>query len=165
VVNKVEEVCLFCSILFNNLFVSSSFSLYDFLIYRIDKFNTFYLFKIQMHGRKKRGTQITEEELKKKQEQATKIGQMVSDFLAFRKDTSKITDPLEYTAVMVKICPEINTIYNLRREVIENMIGSLPPKDKYNFLLKELKLLLPLMQSNPKSYCLWHHRYIYLISI
>jgi Protein prenyltransferase, alpha subunit len=111
-----------------------------------------------MHGRKKRGIQISEEERIKKNEQAAKIGQMISDFLAFRKDITKITDPLEYTAVMVKICPEINTIYNLRREIIEKTLGTLQPKDRYNFLLKELKLLLPLMQSNPKSYCLWHHR-------
>ncbi len=111
-----------------------------------------------MHNRKKKERHISEDELKKKNEQAAKIGQMISDFLAFRKDTTKITDPLEYTAIMVKICPEINTIYNLRREIIENTMNALQPQDKYNFLLKELKLLLPLMQGNPKSYCLWHHR-------
>jgi hypothetical protein len=111
-----------------------------------------------MHGRKKRVVEISQEELKKKQEQGDKIGNAIAEFLAFRKDLTKVAEPLGYTGVMVNFCPEINTIYNLRREVIQNMIQALTPAEKYNFLLKELKTLLPIMQRNPKSYCLWHHR-------
>jgi hypothetical protein len=99
-----------------------------------------------MHGRKKRVVEISAEELKKKQEQGEKIGNAISEFLAFRKDLSKVQDPLGYTGVMVNFCPEINSIYNLRREVIQNMIQGLSLPERYAFLLKELKTLLPIMK-------------------
>ncbi len=112
------------------------------------------------HGRKKREKVVLPAEKQKEQEELTAaIGKQVQEFLACRQDISKITDPLEYTSIMVKICPEIQTIYNLRKEIIEQKLEGLPLPEKHAFILKELNYLIPLMKQNPKSYCLWHHRY------
>ena len=112
------------------------------------------------HGRKKRDkTPLAPEKLKEQEELTARIGKQIQEFFSYRQDTSKLTDPLEYTSVMVKICPEIQTIYNLRKEIIQKRIEALPLKEKHAFLIKELQGLIPLMKQHPKSYCLWHHRY------
>lgn len=112
------------------------------------------------HGRKKREKVPLSAEKQQEQEQlAAKIGKQVQEFFEFRKDVSKLTDPLEYTSVMVKICPEIQTIYNLRKEIIEKKLEGMTLPEKHAFILNELQSLVPLMKQNPKSYCLWHHRY------
>jgi len=111
------------------------------------------------HGRKKRDkTPLAPEKLKEQEELTARIGKQIQEFFSYRQDTSKLTDPLEYTSVMVKICPEIQTIYNLRKEIIQKRIESLPAKEKHAFLIKELQSLIPMMKQHPKSYCLWHHR-------
>ena len=112
-----------------------------------------------MHARKKRErVPLSEEKQREQDELNDKISKQLQEFFALRKDTSKLTDPLEYTSVMVKICPEIQTIYNLRKEVIQKRLETMNSKEKHKFILKELQSLLPLMKQNPKSYCLWHHR-------
>lgn len=84
-----------------------------------------------MHGRKKRTEPIPEEEIKRKKELADKIGKAIDEFLEFRKDPSKIKDPMEYTAVMVNFCPEIHSIYNLRREIMNEKMEAFSIKEKY----------------------------------
>lgn len=112
-----------------------------------------------MHARKKRDVvPLSEEKLKEQEELNNRIGKQLQEFFSYRKDISKITDPLEYTSVMIKICPEIQTIYNLRKEIIEKRLENISTKEKHGFLLKELMFLIPLMKQNPKSYNLWHHR-------
>ena len=112
------------------------------------------------HGRKKREkVPLPEDKQREKEELTARIGKQIQEFFSYRKDVSKLTDPLEYTSVMVKICPEIQTIYNLRKEIIQQRLESMSSKEKHAFLIKELQSLLPLMKQNPKSYCLWHHRY------
>ncbi len=111
------------------------------------------------HGRKKRDkTPLPAEKIREQEELTARIGKQIQEFFSYRQDTSKLTDPLEYTSVMVKICPEIQTIYNLRKEIIQQRIESLSPKEKHAFICKELMSLVPLMKQHPKSYCLWHHR-------
>ena len=111
-----------------------------------------------MHGRKKRVGPIPEEELKQKKELADKIGNAIKEFLEFRRDPSKVEDPMKYTGVMVNFCPEIHSIYNMRREIMLQKMEKLDLMKQYGFLGEELKLLLPIMKQNPKSYCLWYHR-------
>lgn len=111
------------------------------------------------HGRKKREKVPLSAEKQKEQEELTaKIGQQIQEFFSYRQDVSKLTDALEYTSVMAKICPEIQTIYNLRKEIIQKKLEGMTLPEKHAFLINELQSLIPLMKQNPKSYCLWHHR-------
>lgn len=120
------------------------------------------------HSRKKVPKQEeVQEETAKNKALTEKVGVMLTDLKQMRQDPSKFKDPMQYTAVMLNVCPEIPTILNLRRELILKHFATVDANTQYDLLLDELKLIVPVMMKYPKTYGLWHHRYwiVFLTSL
>jgi len=67
---------------------------------------------------------------------------------------------LAYSELLAKLCPEISTIYNYRRELISNKLNELQAdKEGLTSLLhREFELITGLIKRHPKSYTLWTYR-------
>ena len=59
---------------------------------------------------------------------------------------------------MARLCPELNSIYIYRRQLLQDKVASLPLEEAYALLAQEMKLLGGLLREMPKSYSLWNHR-------
>ena len=105
---------------------------------------------------------LTAEELKQKQETAEKINFHISHFFDARKKTDELSTEtlLEMTLNLAQMSPEIYTIYNVRRELLNKTINSFPAADnkRYEIINKELDLVNFLLKKQPKSYSLFTHR-------
>ena len=111
------------------------------------------------HSRKKISKQEQEQEALKNKALTEKVSVMLTDLKEMRQDLSKFKDPMEYTSVMLNVCPEIPTVLNLRRELLEKLLKETPDADaQYDILFNELQFLMPIMKKYPKTYGLWHHR-------
>ena len=106
--------------------------------------------------------QLTEEEIKQKQETADKINFHISHFLEARKKLDQFSKEtlFEMTLNLAQMSPEIYTIYNVRRELLNKTLVELPEKDpqRYDLIQKELELVNFLLKKQPKSYSLFSHR-------
>ncbi|KAK0096681.1 hypothetical protein PV326_004760 [Microctonus aethiopoides] len=111
-----------------------------------------------MHGRIKVRT-TAEQEAIKKVERAKKVVQYRAAInLVFQKRKDNIYDDemLMVTAEMVLQNPDINTIWNIRREAFEK--NNWTSEEYEERLNKELRLTENCLRENPKSYGVWHHR-------
>ena len=72
---------------------------------------------------------------------------------------NKEYDPknIEYATKMATLSPDFHTIWNYKREIIEDMISKQSPDENYKFLCGELMTIIKQMKENPKSYTLWYH--------
>lgn len=112
-----------------------------------------------IHGQTKSSKTISEEEKKKKEELAGKILAMSEQFLQIRSGKLENANPLEITTLLAQMCPDLYTIYNFRRELINLTLGKIEEsKDKHKLISDEVDLVTALLRKQPKSYCLWHHR-------
>ncbi|CAK58490.1 unnamed protein product (macronuclear) [Paramecium tetraurelia] len=124
-----------------------------------------------MHGQSKSRTEIlSEEEIKQRAEKGQQILDSLDYFFKVRKNqVNQPEDQLAFSELMAKLCPEIATIYNYRREVLQTKfdhLGGLLTESKsidaYKQLVKliqsEFMLIAILLKQHPKSYTLWTHR-------
>ncbi|CAD8137211.1 unnamed protein product [Paramecium octaurelia] len=124
-----------------------------------------------MHGQSKSKTEtLSEEEIKQRAEKGQQILDSLDYFFKVRKNqVNQPEDQLAFSELMAKLCPEIATIYNYRREVLQTKfdhLGGLLKESKsidaYKQLLKliqsEFMLIAILLKQHPKSYTLWTHR-------
>ncbi|XP_063984457.1 geranylgeranyl transferase type-2 subunit alpha isoform X2 [Diachasmimorpha longicaudata] len=111
-----------------------------------------------MHGRVKVRT-TAEQEAIKKVERAKKVGQYKAAInLVIQKRKEKVYDDelLLVSEKMVLQNPDINSVWNIRREAFEHRQWS---QEEYVGRLKaELTLTENCLRENPKSYSVWHHR-------
>ncbi|CAD8047905.1 unnamed protein product [Paramecium primaurelia] len=124
-----------------------------------------------MHGQSKLKAEIlSEEEIKLRAEKGQQILDSLDYFFKVRKNqVNQPEDQLAFSELMAKLCPEIATIYNYRREVLQTKfdhLGGLLSESKnidiYKQLVKliqsEFMLITILLKQHPKSYTLWTHR-------
>ncbi|CAD8141636.1 unnamed protein product [Paramecium pentaurelia] len=124
-----------------------------------------------MHGQSKLKAEIlSEEEIKLRAEKGQQILDSLDYFFKVRKNqVNQPEDQLAFSELMAKLCPEIATIYNYRREVLQTKfdhLGGLLSESKsidiYKQLVKliqsEFMLIAILLKQHPKSYTLWTHR-------
>ncbi|CAD8056452.1 unnamed protein product [Paramecium sonneborni] len=124
-----------------------------------------------MHGQSKsKAETLSEEEIKLRAEKGQQILESLDYFFKVRKNqVNQPEDQLAFSELMAKLCPEIATIYNYRREVLQTKfdhLGTLLSESKsfeaYKQLLKliqsEFMLITILLKQHPKSYTLWTHR-------
>ncbi|CAD8144406.1 unnamed protein product [Paramecium pentaurelia] len=124
-----------------------------------------------MHGQSKlKAETLSEEEIKLRAEKGQQILDSLDYFFKVRKNqVNQPEDQLAFSELMAKLCPEISTIYNYRREVLQTKfdhLGGLLSESKsidvYKQLLKliqsEFMLITILLKQHPKSYTLWTHR-------
>lgn len=62
---------------------------------------------------------------------------------------------LTVTGELLAASPDINTLWNVRRECLLRLQRADPATDAFR---RDLEFTLVGLQSNPKSYCAWHHR-------
>lgn len=65
---------------------------------------------------------------------------------------------MEFTNILMQLCPDITTIFNYRRELIEKIVANQDAAGRAKVLGTDLKLITKIMQGDPKSYTLWSYR-------
>lgn len=111
-----------------------------------------------MHGRLKIYTTAEQEEIKKKEKAAKLAKYKAGIAIIFQKKKDKIWDDelLSVVKQMLSSNPDIYTLWNIRRQVLENNEWS---KDDYKqYLENEMSLTENCLKENPKSYSTWYHR-------
>lgn len=109
------------------------------------------------HGRLK--VRTTEQELAlKRQKQQTRV-------VAYRAAMERIAakralheydkEMLAITGEVLAASPDISTLWNVRRECLLRLREADASTDAFR---RDLEFTLLGLQSNPKSYCAWHHR-------
>ena len=97
--------------------------------------------------------QPTAAELQKRAQQASEIQQALNQFLALRHQPPKNPKSLlEFTALLIAMCPDMPSLYNFRQELIVMLEDPLPQ------LQQDWLLLNKLLKKCPKSYALWNYR-------
>jgi geranylgeranyl transferase type-2 subunit alpha len=79
-------------------------------------------------------------------------------FKVRRNEVPQPEDPLAYSELLAKLCPEISTIYNYRRELIQARLATGEKEDLAALLNREFELNTGLIKRHPKSYTLWSYR-------
>lgn len=112
------------------------------------------------HGRKKtdKPAEKTPEELKKEEELANRITNMLNEFLEIRHGRKEVENPLEFCNIMVQLCPEIYHVYNFRREILLKKFETMSLKDSYKLVGEEIMITMGLLKKRPKCYAIWSHR-------
>ncbi|XP_043275761.1 geranylgeranyl transferase type-2 subunit alpha [Venturia canescens] len=111
-----------------------------------------------MHGRVKVRT-TAEQEALKKIERAKKTAQYkMAMKIIFQKRADKLWDDelLEVTERVVLQNPDINTLWNIRRDAFNK--NDWTQEERTERMKRELTLTENCLRENPKSYGVWHHR-------
>jgi len=125
-----------------------------------------------MHGRVKVKTTAQQDAEKKAQRQEKleayqKAMKFIFDMrksLKVEKSPKMMTKQLKATQGVLLANPDITTLWNIRKEMLEIVISFFEHfapaniQDHDNNLKKELDLTFQCLQTNPKSYGAWHHR-------
>ena len=116
------------------------------------------------HGRKKqKPRQLSEEEIKQRDEKLVKIKAVNTKMLKQRNDKIYNEASLGQTEKFAKLSPDFTTVWNYRREIIQHLFtqgegayGTL--EGKLEVIKKELMMLVKQVMASPKSYSIWEHR-------
>lgn len=109
-----------------------------------------------MHGRVKKDIlKRTDEEKAKEVEQVRTAFDVFGKLYDQRKNQVYEKQTHKLTTTALQFNPEIATLWNFRREILES--GNLEG-DMRVHLLGEMKLLEMAIQKSAKVYCIWHHR-------
>lgn len=58
----------------------------------------------------------------------------------------------------MQLCPDITTVFNYRRQIIESVLEGQDPQSRAKTLGGDIKLITKIIQADPKSYTLWSYR-------
>ena len=112
-----------------------------------------------MHGRLKVKTSA-QQEAEKKKERAVKLAgyrKAMAAILTRRSEGLKDEEQLKLTGQVLLANPDLNTLWNIRRECLAELARSESVRWE-----KELELTQQCLMTNPKSYGAWHHRWFCL---
>lgn len=111
-----------------------------------------------IHSESKPSKKLSPAEIQANEELAAKISSHITNFLKIRKNPPDLSDNalLEATLNMAQMCPDLYTIYNFRREILEKNKDS--NEEFKQILLKELDFINVLLKKHQKSYALFIHR-------
>ena len=101
-----------------------------------------------------------QQEAEKKKERAVKLAgyrHAMAAILARRSEGLKDEQQLKLTGQVLLANPDLNTLWNIRRECLAVVVGT-----EAVWLEKELELTRQCLMTNPKSYGAWHHRWFCL---
>jgi len=111
------------------------------------------------HGNKKKEKKpMTEEESKNLEDKLLKIKTITEGILKKKEEKDYSEKQLDNLLKSSVLMPDFYTLWNYRKDIISNYKLSTDSQKFYEFIQKELKLIMPVMIKNPKSYVLWFHR-------
>ena len=131
---------------------------------------------VTMHGRLKIKTTAQQEEEKAKERQVKLTGyrRAMTGILTRRREGLRDETQLKMTGQVLMSNPDINTLWNIRRECVLSMTADSDTNnsdnidedgddnktsvDKDSLWMKEVELTGQCLMTNPKSYGAWHHR-------
>jgi len=111
------------------------------------------------HGNKKKEKKpMTEEDSKNLEDKLIKIKTITEGILKKKEEKDYSEKQLDNLLKSSVLMPDFYTLWNYRKDIITNYKLSIESQKFYEFIQKELKLIMPVMIKNPKSYVLWFHR-------
>lgn len=113
-----------------------------------------------MHGRVKVRTSEEEKARKEKerQEKLKIFNHAMQKILQKRQNAELDRELLELTGKVLSSNPDIYTLWNIRREIINILRKDESPEELSKTFDGELHLTLACLKINPKSYCAWYQR-------
>ena len=118
------------------------------------------------HGVKKSEVKkLTPEEEKKNEEMLKKIKVIQDKIIQIKNEKKYDEKTMSFLMKAAKLLSDFPTLWNVRKILIEQFMEQSNEDEIYNFFLKEIERLFPIMKSDPKSYILWYHRIWCLIKI
>jgi geranylgeranyl transferase type-2 subunit alpha len=111
-----------------------------------------------IHGEAKKKTTPSPEEAARAQELSQRVTLALQHFLQLRQGRASVASPLEATTGLLKLCPEIPTIYNYRMELLLALKKEVAPAEYQQLLASNIQLTTKLLRDNPKSYTIWNYR-------
>ncbi|XP_036121398.1 geranylgeranyl transferase type-2 subunit alpha isoform X2 [Molossus molossus] len=113
-----------------------------------------------MHGRLKVKTSEEQAEAKKlEREQKLKLYQSATHTVFQKRQAGELDESvLELTSQILGANPDFATLWNCRREVLQQLEAQKSPEELATLVKAELGFLESCLRVNPKSYGTWHHR-------
>ena len=111
------------------------------------------------HGVKKSEVkELTEEEKAKNELQLKKLKAIQDQILKIRAKNTYDQKSMDFLLKSSVLMPDYPTLWSIRKILMEQHLPTLTDDEAMEYLLKEIKSILPIMMKNPKSYLLWYHR-------
>ena len=110
------------------------------------------------HGIKKSEVKKMTPEGEKKEEILQKIKVIQEKIIQIKKEKKYEEKTMTFLMKAAKLLSDFPTLWNIRKILIEQFIEKSNEEEIYQFFLKEINNLFPIMKSDPKSYILWYHR-------
>ncbi|GAB5572750.1 geranylgeranyl transferase type-2 subunit alpha isoform X2 [Prionailurus iriomotensis] len=113
-----------------------------------------------MHGRLKVKTSEEQAEAKRlEREQKLKLYQSATQTVFQKRQAGELDESvLELTSQILGANPDFATLWNCRREVLQQLEAQKSPEELASLVKTELGFLESCLRVNPKSYGTWHHR-------
>ncbi|CAL8463367.1 g2901 [Coccomyxa elongata] len=114
-----------------------------------------------MHGRPRvpLGTPEDPEKVKASKQRLALFSRLCNEVLARRAARRYDPEPMILAAKLLEQNPEVYTVWNYRREALQDTLQGEHGSDAADAAVKtELQLTETALQKNPKSYATWHHR-------
>ncbi|XP_044085719.1 geranylgeranyl transferase type-2 subunit alpha isoform X2 [Neovison vison] len=113
-----------------------------------------------MHGRLKVKTSEEQAEAKRlEREQKLKLYQSATQTVFQKRQAGELDESvLELTSQILGANPDFATLWNCRREVLQQLEAQKSPEELAALVKTELGFLESCLRVNPKSYGTWHHR-------
>nr|AAX46598.1 Rab geranylgeranyltransferase, alpha subunit [Bos taurus] len=113
-----------------------------------------------MHGRLKVKTSEEQAEAKRlEREQKLKLYQAATQTVFQKRQAGELDESvLELTSQILGANPDFATLWNCRREVLQQLEVQKSPEELATLVKAELGFLESCLRVNPKSYGTWHHR-------
>lgn len=113
-----------------------------------------------MHGRLKVKTSEEQAEAKRlEREQKLKLYQSATQAVFQKRQAGELDESvLELTSQILGANPDFATLWNCRREVLQQLEAQKSPEELASLVKAELVFLESCLRVNPKSYGTWHHR-------
>ena len=102
--------------------------------------------------------ELTEEEKAKNEVQLKKLKAIQEQILKIKTKNKFDEKTMDFLLKSSILMPDYPTLWSIRKILIEQYLPTIKDEEAMEFIIKEIKSILPIMMKNPKSYLLWYHR-------
>ncbi|PVU98736.1 hypothetical protein BB559_001336 [Furculomyces boomerangus] len=113
-----------------------------------------------MHGRTRKSKEELEdsEYLDNQKQEIARYRSKLDTVFQQRNEKRFTSDCLKSTSELLNLNPELNTVWNYRREILNETFKGLSKEEKQQKLNDELEYINVSIKKNIKSYWMWNHR-------